>query len=81
MDSMGEKFRGTLPTCLSPCFVCCLSSKILLSWRINFFLFLIFVIPVVAVILLDVLDALKHVNEVYALLSLNSLCLCFGGAQ
>lgn len=73
----GEHF----PTWLSPHFVCCLSSKTLLYWRIIFFPFLIFVTPVVAVILLDVLDALKHASEVDALLSLNSQCLCFRGAQ
>lgn len=76
---MGGKFSGEhFPACLNPCFFCCLSFY--LTGEL-FFPFLVFVTPVVAVILLDVLDALKRANEVYALLSLNSLCLCFGGAQ
>lgn len=72
----GEHFQRVLVPVLFAVFL-----LRLLYWRTLFFLFLVFVTPVVAVSLLDVLDAFKHASEVCALLSLNSLCLCFGGAQ
>lgn len=76
-EVLGEHF----PACLSPCLFASFLLRLCFTGDFLFFSFLIFVTPVVVVILLDVLDALKHTNEVYALVSLNSLCLCFGGAQ